>query len=138
MTLVAVRSSPSTWMAACSHTCPVPGKSAISFLPALEAHPDVVFIVYHASTHEESAYLSIRKNVYVEPTWLGFYRETFDMALKLGGRHKLLAGTDGPGWFDGFEGDPYDDLCELSRRMIDDEEVVADFLYGNAAKLLGL
>jgi len=121
-----------------SHTCPVPGKSAMSFLPALEEHPEVTFIIYHASTHEESAYLAMRKNVYVEPTWIGFFRETFDMTGKLGGFGKLLAGTDGPGWFDGFEGDPYDDLHELACRMIDDEENVKSFLYGNAARLLGL
>ena len=121
-----------------SHTCPPPGKSAICFLPALEEHPDVTFIIYHASTHEESAYLSMRKNVYVEPTWLGFFRETFDMTGKLGGFGKILAGTDGPGWFGNFDGDPYDDLHGLARRMIDDDENVKAFLYGNAARLLGV
>ena len=121
-----------------SHTCPVPARSAIAFLPVLERFPDVTFIIYHASRHEEAAYLSIRKNVYVEPSWLGFFRPLFDMAGKLGGHHKLLAGTDGPGWFANFEGDPYDDLAQLARRMLPGEKEAKMFLHENAAALLGL
>ncbi len=121
-----------------SHTCPVPGKSAIAFLPALQRFPGVSFIIYHASTHEEAAYLSIRKNVHVEPTWLGFFHPLFDMVGKLGGYGKLLAGTDGPGWFAGFEGDPYDDLAQLARGMLPGEKELNMFLYENAAALLGL
>jgi len=121
-----------------SHTCPVPGQSAIAFLPLLERFSEVKFIIYHASTHEESAYLSMRKNVYVEPTWLGFFKPVFDMVGKLAGYGKLLAGTDGPRWFADFHGDPYDDLAELAAKMLPSEAEVKSFLYDNAAKLLDL
>ena len=121
-----------------SHTCPVPGRSAAAFLPVLERFPGVTFIIYHASRHEEAAHLSIRKNVYVEPSWLGFFRPVFDMVGKLGGWGKLLAGTDGPRWFANFSGDPYDDLAQLARKMLPREEEVKKFLYENAAELLGL
>ncbi len=121
-----------------SHTCPVPGRSAVAFLPVLERFAGVTFIIYHASRHEEAAYLSIRKNVHVEPSWLGFFRPVFDMVGKLGGYRKLLAGTDGPGWFANFEGDPYEDLAQLARRMLPGEKEVRMFLYENAAALLGL
>lgn len=121
-----------------SHTCPVPGRSAVAFLPVLERFAEVTFIIYHASTHEEAAYLSMRKNVHVEPSWLGFFKPLFDMVGKLGGYRKLLAGTDGPGWFANFDGDPYDDLAQLARGMLPGEEEVRMFLYENAAALLGL
>ncbi|HHN46808.1 MAG TPA: hypothetical protein ENN09_05135, partial [Planctomycetes bacterium] len=119
-----------------SHTCPVPGQSAIAFLPLLERFPEVAFIVYHASTHEEAAYLSLRKNVYVEPTWLGFFRPVFDMVGKLGGFGKLLAGTDGPRWFAKFNGDPYEDLVVQAGKMLPGPAEMDAFLYKNAAELL--
>ena len=121
-----------------SHTCPVPGRSAVAFLPVLERFAGVTFIIYPASTHEEAAYLSMRKNVYAEPSWLGFFKPLFDMVGKLGGYGKLLAGTDGPGWFASFPGDPYEDLAQLARGMLPGEEEVRMFLYENAAALLGL
>jgi predicted TIM-barrel fold metal-dependent hydrolase len=121
-----------------SHTCPVPGQSAIAFLPLLERFPEVPFIIYHASTHEEAAYLSIRKKVYVEPTWLGFFKPVFDMVGKLGGYNKLLAGTDGPRWFADFKGDPYEDLAALAAKMLPGRKTLHAFLYGNAAELLSL
>ncbi|MBN1809643.1 MAG: amidohydrolase family protein [Planctomycetes bacterium] len=121
-----------------SHTCPVPGSSAIAFLPLVRRFSDVPFVIYHASTHEESAYMSMRGDVYVEPSWLGFFRPVFDMVGKLGGYRRLLAGTDGPGWFSGFDGDPYDDLVRLALGMLPDDVSVRAFLCGNAERLLGL
>jgi predicted TIM-barrel fold metal-dependent hydrolase len=60
------------------------------------------------------------------------------MTVKLAGVRKLVAGTDGPGWFADFKGDPYQDLYELSRKMLPDMEKVRAFLSGNAARLLGV
>ena len=121
-----------------SHTTPIPGQSAADFHEALCRHRETTLILYHASTHEQSAYLAeVFKNVYVEPTWLGFFPHLFQLTQKLGGWRKLLAGTDGPGWFASFEGSPYEDLIAIARKhMGDDEEALRGFCAGNVRRLL--
>lgn len=122
-----------------SHTVPVPGLSAVSFFPSLKRRRLTRLVLYHASTHEESAYLAASfPNVYVEPSWLGFFPQLFAMMEKLGGYGKLMAGTDGPGWFEDFEGSPYDDLVEKARTLLPDEETVKKFCSLNAKKFLGI
>jgi len=120
-----------------SHTVPLPGLSAAAFHPSLRRRKQTKLVIYHGSTHEESAYLATSfPNVHVEPSWLGFFPNLFQLMSKLGGYGKLLAGTDGPGWFDGFEGSPYEDLLALARKYLPDEETVAGFVGGNARRLL--
>jgi predicted TIM-barrel fold metal-dependent hydrolase len=122
-----------------SHTCPVPGQSAIAFHDSLKRRREIKFVIYHGSTHEESAYLAEAfPNVYVEPSWLGFFPNLFQLMRKLGGYIKMLAGTDGPGWFDSFKGSPYDDLVQLARKHLPDEETVKDFCARNAKRFLGI
>lgn len=122
-----------------SHTVPVPGLSAVSFFPSLKRRREVRLVIYHASTHEETAYLAESfPNVYVEPTWLGFFPNLFQLMSKLGGYRKMLAGTDGPGWFDAFEGSPYQDLVDKARSMLPDEETLRDFCARNARRFLNM
>jgi len=121
------------------HTVPLPGLSAAAFHPSLKRRRDVRLVIYHGSTHEESAYLAASfPNVYVEPSWLGFFPDLFELMRKLGGHRKMLAGTDGPGWFDSFPGSPYADLLSLARRHLPDEPTVAAFCAGNARRFLGI
>jgi len=120
-----------------SHTCPTPGLSAIGFEPSLRRRPKTRLVIYHASTHEETAYLAASfANVYVEPSWLGFFPNLFQQVRKLGGHRKMIAGTDGPGWFADFKGSPYQDLVTLSRGLLPDEPAVKDFCAGNAKRFL--
>jgi predicted TIM-barrel fold metal-dependent hydrolase len=121
-----------------SHTTPIPGQSAADFHDSLVRRRETKFIIYHASTHEQSAYLATAfRNVYVEPTWLGFFPHLFQLTRKLGGWEKLIGGTDGPGWFGSFAGSPYADLAKLARQQMgDDEDSVRAFCGGNLQRLL--
>lgn len=122
-----------------SHTVPLAGFSAADFFPSLKRRRETRLVIYHGSRHEESAYLAASfPNVYVEPSWLGFFPPLFRMMSRLGGYGRLLAGTDGPGWFDRFPGSPYADLVEKARAMLPDEETLAGFCCGNARRFLGL
>ena len=121
-----------------SHTTPVPGWSAIDFHESLLRRPETRFVIYHGSTHEQSAYLAEAfANVYVEPSWLGFFPSLFQLTRRLGSWRKILAGTDGPGWFASFQGSPYDDLVALARKHLGDEEAVRDFCGNNVRTFLG-
>jgi len=121
-----------------SHTIPLPDMSAAAFAPSLARRREAALVIYHGSTHEESAYLAgSYKNVYVEPTWLGFFPHLFQLMRKLGGYRKMLAGTDGPMWFASFKGSPYEDLVNLTRKhIIDDEASVKGFCCENAQRFL--
>ncbi len=122
-----------------THTQPTPGHSAICFHALLKKRPDVRFIVGHGSTMEESVFLATSfKNCYVEPSWLGFYSPLFEMAERLGGHHKIMAGTDGPGWFAGFDGDPFEDVIQLVRGYLPAMKQVRMFCYENAATFFRL
>jgi len=122
---------------AASHTVPLPGLSAAAFHPSLKRRPKTRLVIYHGSTHEESAYLAASfANVVVEPSWLGFFPGLFQLMAKLGGYGKLLAGTDGPGWFRDFQGSPYEDLVGLARRHLPDEDTARDFCGRNARRFL--
>jgi len=122
-----------------SHTVPLPELSAGAFHPSLRRRPETRLVIYHGSTHEQSAYLAESfPNVYVEPSWLGFFPNLFQLMRKLGGHRKMLAGTDGPGWFDSFDGCPYEDLVQLARQNLPNEEAVRDFCARNARRLLGI
>ena len=115
------------------------GLSAAAFHPSLKRRPETKLVIYHGSTHEESAYQATSfRNVHVEPSWLGFFPHLFQLMRKLGGYRKMLAGTDGPGWFDSFDGSPYEDLVQLARQHLDDDETVRDFCARNARRLLGI
>ena len=121
------------------HTEPVEGLSAGGFYKSLRRRPETRLVLYHGSKHEECAFMAnCFKNVYVEPCWLGLFPSLFDMMKKLGGYRKLLAGTDGPGWFANFEGSPYQDLVDIARKLLPDEETVKDFCSRNALKFLGI
>lgn len=118
-----------------SHTCPEPGLSAIDFAPSLKRFPDTNLIIYHGSRHEDSAYLANQfRNVFVEPSWLGYFPNLFQMMAQLGPR-KLLAGTDGPGWFSRVE-DPYGDLERIVTNLMPDEKERENLLVNNAVELL--
>ena len=122
-----------------AHTQPDPGYSSIAFSPSLKKHPRVKLVLYHASLNEEAAYLAAcYPNVYVEPSWLGMNANLFSIMKKLGGYKKLIAGTDGPGWFSSFDGSPYADLINIVRPWLPDEDALNAYLYGNAARLFNL
>ncbi len=121
-----------------SHTTPIPGLSSADFHDSLCRRPETTLILYHASPHEQAAYLAEAfANVYVEPSWLGFFPSLFQLTRKLGGWRKLLGGTDGPGWFGAVQGSPYDDLVAVARKHFDgNAEAVADFCGQNVKRLL--
>ena len=122
-----------------THTEPTPGHSAICFHALLKKRPELRFIVGHGSTMEESVFMAAAfKNCYVEPSWLGFFSPLFEMSERLGGYHKIMAGTDGPGWFGGFEGDPFEDVIQLARGYLPTMKEVRMFCYDNAAQFFRL
>lgn len=124
-----------------SHTQPERGYSAISFAPSLKKFRKTKLVLYHASLNEEAAYLSaVFPNVYVEPSWLAFTPSFFIMMEKLGGYGKMLAGTDGPGWFSSFNGSPYKDIVAKAKEFIrpGNDGALEMFCSGNARKLLKL
>lgn len=122
-----------------THTQPTPGHSAICFHALLEKRPDLRFIVGHGSTMEEALFMAAAyKHCYVEPSWLGFFSPLFEMAERIGGYHKIMAGTDGPGWFDGFDGDPFEDVIQRARGYLPTMKEVRMFCYDNAAQFFRL
>jgi len=122
-----------------THTEPTPNYTAMSFLPSLKRRKEIKLVLYHGSPNEEAAFLAAGfRNVYVEPSWLGFFPHLFSLMEKLGGYKKFLAGTDGTSWFDNFEGSPYRDLVDKARKMLPDEATLRDFCAGNARRFLGI
>lgn len=124
-----------------SHTQPEREYSAINFIGSLKKMPSTKLVLYHASLNEEAAYLAaIFPNVHVEPSWLGFTPNLFSMMENLGGYSKMLAGTDGPGWFKSFKGDPYADLVTKAAGLMrtGNKESLELFCAGNARRLLGI
>jgi len=116
-----------------THTQPTPGHSAIHFRSIMAKRPEVRFIVGHGSTMEESVFMATSfKNCYVDPSWLGFFSLLFEMAERLGGFNKLLAGTDGPMWFAGCDIEPFEDVIQLSRKYLPSMKEVKMFCYDNA------
>jgi len=122
-----------------THTQPTPGHSAICFHALLKERPDLRFIVGHGSTIEEAMFMAARyKHCYVEPSWLGFFSPLFEMAERLGGYDKIMAGTDGPGWFERFDGDPFEDVIQRVRGYLPTMQQVRMFCYDNAAQFFRL
>ena len=122
-----------------SHTQPEPGYSSIAFSESLKTHRRVKLVLYHASLNEEAAYLAAcYPNVYVEPSWLGMNPNLFAIMKKLGGYKKIIAGTDGPGWFASFDGSPYQDLISIVKPWLPDADALNAYLYGNAARLFNI
>ena len=122
-----------------THTELRPGYNAISFHDLMAKRPKLRFIVGHGSPIEEAMYMATAfENCYVEPSWLGFFSLTFEMAERLGGYHKIMAGTDGPGWFDGFNGDAFEDIIQRSRGYLPSMPQVQMFCYDNAAQFFRL
>ena len=122
-----------------THTQTTPGHSSICFAPLLRKRRELRFILGHSAKMEEAAFMaSAFKNCYAEPSWLGFFSLLFEMTERLGGHNKILAGTDGPGWFANFDKDPFEDVVEKARGYLPSEREVEMFCYGNAAEFFGL
>ncbi len=122
-----------------THTEPRPGFNAIRFFDLMSKRPKLRFIVGHGSPIEEAMYMATAfENCYVEPSWLGFFSLTFEMAERLGGYHKIMAGTDGPGWFGGIDGDPFEDIVQRARGYLPTMQQVRMFCHDNAASFFRL
>ncbi len=122
-----------------THTEPRPGFNAMSFFDLMKQRSKLRFIVGHGSPIEEAMYMAMAfENCYVEPSWLGFFSLTFEMAERLGGYHKIMAGTDGPGWFHGFAGDPFEDIVQRARGYLPTMRQVQMFCHENAANFFRL
>ncbi len=124
-----------------THTQPERAYSAINYIESLKKFRKTKLVLYHASLNEEAAYLAASfPNVYVEPSWLAFNPNFFHMIGNFGAYSKMLAGTDGPGWFAGFKGSPYEDLVSRAKELIrpGNEQAITDFCRNNALRLLNI